>query len=214
MKFTTIQQKAFESIAKNSAIQERFYFTGGTALSVFHLDHRLSEDLDFFTSGDISTDITTPLATSIAETLHLSVKFTQINNTYIYEFGPEDAFELKIDFALYPYKRLEKGFMYQNISIDSMIDIGANKIAAVTDRIEVKDFADLFFILQHCTTWDLLRAYEKKFGVELDLVLFCSNLLAVESFEYLPNMIKPLTLNELKTYFFSLSDRIGKTITT
>ena len=29
---------------------QQFYFTGGTALSLFYLQHRKSEDLDFFTS--------------------------------------------------------------------------------------------------------------------------------------------------------------------
>ncbi len=38
--------KAFSRTDLNAA----FYLTGGTALSAFYLQHRLSEDLDFFTS--------------------------------------------------------------------------------------------------------------------------------------------------------------------
>jgi hypothetical protein len=121
--------------------------------------------------------------------------------------------KLKVDFAKYPYKRLEKGLVCQDITIDSLLDIGANKIAAINNRNEVKDFVDCYFILKHYTLWDLLRAYEHKFGMELDLVLFASNVLKVEDFDYLPKMIVKITLQELKQYFLALTDRIGKRIT-
>ena len=40
--------KAFTGIEESQA----FYLTGGTALSVFYLAHRLSEDFDLFTSDE------------------------------------------------------------------------------------------------------------------------------------------------------------------
>lgn len=33
-------------------ILSAFYLTGGTALSAFYLEHRVSEDLDFFTDSE------------------------------------------------------------------------------------------------------------------------------------------------------------------
>ncbi len=213
MKFTVTQQKAFDSIASNSTIKENFYFTGGTALSIFYLQHRISDDLDFFTESDISVDFTNPLITLIAEKLKLSVRFTQIENTLIYEFTDSHTMKLKIDFAKYPYKRLEKGPLCHGVMVDSLLDIGANKIAAINNRNDIKDFVDCYFILKHYTLWDLLRAYEHKFGMEVDLVLFASNVLKVEDFDYLPKMIIKITLQELKQYFLELTDRIGKRIT-
>jgi len=71
---------------------------------------------------------------------------------------------------------------------------------------------DCYFILKQYSLWDLLRAYEQKFGAELDLVLLASNLLKVETFAYLPKMIVPLTLPELKQYFLDLTDKLGKRI--
>ena len=41
-------RKAFTGIEESKA----FYLTGGTALSVFYLAHRLSEDFDLFTSDE------------------------------------------------------------------------------------------------------------------------------------------------------------------
>ncbi len=213
LKFNSIQQNAFDVLASNPSMRERFYFTGGTALSIFYLHHRISDDLDFFTEGDITTDFTTPLVTSIAQKLNVSVRFTNIEKVLIYELLDSKKMKLKIDFATYPYKRLEKGIIHEGISVDSLLDIGANKIAAISQRNEIKDFADCYFILQHYSLWDLLRAHEHKFGTELDLVLLASNLLKVEDFDYLPKMMKKLTLQELKEYFVDLTNRIGKRIT-
>jgi len=212
MKFTVTQQKAFDIIALNSTIKTNFYFTGGTALSIFYLQHRISEDLDFFTESNISVDFTNPLMTLVAEKLRLSVRFTQIENLLVYELTNSRTLQLKVDFAEYPYNRLEKGLMHKGVIVDSLLDIGANKIAAINNRNEIKDFVDLYFILKHYTLWDLLRAYEHKFGVELDLVLLASNLLQVDTFDYLPKMIKKVTLIELKQYFLELTNRLGKRI--
>lgn len=44
-----LQRLALESFARLPD-QEKFYFTGGAALAEFHLRHRSSRDLDFFTA--------------------------------------------------------------------------------------------------------------------------------------------------------------------
>jgi len=43
-------QKAFLRLFANLPDQERFYLTGGTALAAYYLGHRLSYDLDLFSS--------------------------------------------------------------------------------------------------------------------------------------------------------------------
>lgn len=42
-----------EYAAKSRVITDNFYLTGGTALSEFYLQHRLSEDLDFFSEQEL-----------------------------------------------------------------------------------------------------------------------------------------------------------------
>lgn len=43
----THQQKIF-LLSMNDVLRREFYLTGGTALTSFYLQHRLSDDLDFF----------------------------------------------------------------------------------------------------------------------------------------------------------------------
>jgi len=42
------QQEVLGDISKIEVIAKNFFLTGGTALSVFYLQHRVSDDLDFF----------------------------------------------------------------------------------------------------------------------------------------------------------------------
>jgi hypothetical protein len=44
------QQSLLGKISQIDLISENFFATGGTTLSVFYLHHRLSEDLDLFSS--------------------------------------------------------------------------------------------------------------------------------------------------------------------
>jgi len=46
---TPFQQQLLRAIGQTQ-IAENFYLTGGTALAAYFLQHRLSEDLDFFSS--------------------------------------------------------------------------------------------------------------------------------------------------------------------
>ena len=42
------RQKEFLKLVAGSKLIDQFYFTGGTALSLYYFKHRFSEDLDFF----------------------------------------------------------------------------------------------------------------------------------------------------------------------
>ena len=46
---TELQKKMLEIFFSVPELKEHFYLTGGTALSAFYLQHRLSDDLDLFT---------------------------------------------------------------------------------------------------------------------------------------------------------------------
>jgi hypothetical protein len=49
MEILTEGQKAVIRPIARSLLRQEFFLTGGTALSAFYLQHRYSDDLDFFT---------------------------------------------------------------------------------------------------------------------------------------------------------------------
>ena len=50
--FTNRQLAFLKAVAGNKFLADNFYLTGGTALAVFYLKHRYSEDLDFFSEKE------------------------------------------------------------------------------------------------------------------------------------------------------------------
>jgi predicted nucleotidyltransferase component of viral defense system len=209
--FTSLQETVFQEFSKREDLKQ-FYFTGGTALSVFYLNHRFSEDLDFFSETDFDNGSVIDFIKQSAEKLHLEFRFTQRYKARIFEFVKDGKLMLKTDFVHYPYKRIEKGKTVNGVEIDSLRDIATNKLLTINQRSEIKDFVDLYFLLKKYTIWDLIYSVEAKFGMEMDMVLIGADFMKVEMFDYLPKMIKNLTLKGLKEFYNKQAENIGKRI--
>lgn len=210
--FTFLQEKIFKEFSREK-ISQNFYFTGGTALSVFYLHHRLSEDLDFFIEKDFDNQDIFPFIDRISKNIGLPYHFTQREKARIFEFVKKDKLLVKVDFVHYPYKRIEKGKKVGNIDIDSLIDIAANKLLTINQRNDIKDFVDLYYLLEKYTVWDLLYTVEAKFRMELDVILLAADMLKVEDFDFLPKMVKPLDLSKLRDFFRQQAKGIGRRFT-
>lgn len=209
---TSLQQSIFHEFARHESLKRKFYLTGGTALSGFYLHHRESEDLDFFSENDFDNQLADKFIDKISRLLKLKANFTQIEDTRIYELLKGNNLKVKVDFNFYPYKRLKKGIRIDGVEIDSLLDIATNKLQTMVSRTEVKDFVDLYFLLQKFTFWDLLQAVKKKFNLEEDVVLLGSNFLKVEQFDVLPKMSVPLTLKELQDFYKAQTKKIGMSV--
>ena len=49
LEILTLEQKRFlDLVSKEAYLCKHYYFTGGTPLAVFYLQHRVSEDIDLF----------------------------------------------------------------------------------------------------------------------------------------------------------------------
>jgi len=207
----TPEQKSILIEAKtNPYINSRFYFTGGTALSTFYLHHRYSDDIDFFTTLVLESDVISKLVNTWAQKIGASVESRFVEVVYIFYLTFKNGSKLKIDFSYYPYKLIEKGEMLDQLHVDSLRDIATNKLLTIQQRTDVKDFVDLFFLFKTFTVWDLIYGVQSKFGVKLDILLLSSDFLKVEDFTYLPKMITPLSLTQLKLFFRTLAKDLGK----
>ena len=76
---------------------------------------------------------------------------------------------LKVEFTRYPFERLAPARKFWGVAVDSLSDILANKLMAMTDRRDPKDYVDVYFILQDYPSMkieDSIRQTENKFGIK------------------------------------------------
>ena len=208
--FTPLQKLIFEEIASDKYFKENFYLSGGTALSVFYLHHRYSEDLDFFTSKPLEQGKIISFMSLLAKKHKLDLKFTRKEMILWFETQKQEE-SLKIDFIHFPYSRLKRGKKYKKFEIDSILDIGANKLVVLGVNFEPKDYVDLYFILKEkYSIWELIRAVKEKYHTELDLIGLGAEFVKSKDLKYLPKMRKELTLKELKEFFLNQAKLLGE----
>jgi hypothetical protein len=148
-----------------SPLAESFYLSGGTALAAFHLGHRVSDDLDFFTEREVPVEVVLEflrgLGMGVPDYQHLFDR-----RIFLLPAAPEGP--LKVEFTRYPFPRCESGNDVGGVRIDSLRDILANKLLALTERGEPKDFVDVYCGLQAAAAPRidaLVDDAERKFGV-------------------------------------------------
>jgi predicted nucleotidyltransferase component of viral defense system len=163
----TTEQKSLLRSFSGSDLRFSFYLTGGTALSAFYLFHRLSEDLDFFSEEQIDIEPVLTFLKSVPEVVHVQYERKFDRKMFLLHHISDQL--LKVEFTTYPFQRCEKGPAVEGIAVDSLKDILVNKIIALTDRKDPKDYVDLFygFKKQHgMDLRELLQAAETKFGIK------------------------------------------------
>ncbi|MDR1726166.1 MAG: nucleotidyl transferase AbiEii/AbiGii toxin family protein [Bacteroidales bacterium] len=127
---------------------------GGTAL-VLQLGHRESVDLDLF--GNVDTDYET-----VQQAIISVDKECRLLNatTNIWQFMVANV---KVDIVNYPYKWIDDAMIEAEITLASIKDIAAMKLAAITGRGTKKDFVDLYFLLQHFTLPEMFGFFNEKY---------------------------------------------------
>ncbi|GEM_PF-181034 len=154
----SLQDKVFEIAG---VYGDKIYLTGGTALSRFYFQHRLSEDLDFFTTTDDLKLIVNDFAGRL-QAAGFNIEIDKLDVYFGRIFAEENDLKLKIEFVreFNLYDKLIK--TDKGIYINNLEDIGANKISAFEDRAEMKDIIDLYFITQKLAWEELFRIADTK----------------------------------------------------
>ena len=194
------QEIILDEVNRDSYLTSNFYFTGGTALSSFYLHHRYSEDIDLFSDQKIEEQVILNTVNKWSQLYNFTFESRFVDVVYGFTLF-FDNYTLKLDFAYYPYKQIEKPNKEGNIRIDSLTDIAVNKLLVVSQRSDVKDFVDLYYLLQEFSLWDLRDGVKQKFNVEIEPLLLAADFLKVEDFDFLPKMIKELDIEKLKSFF-------------
>lgn len=208
MEILTPLHKAFIRKFSESPFQKSFFLTGGTALAAFYLQHRLSEDLDFFTESPEEVRHIFPWAEKAAKELNLKLEVRRQSSSFANCFFESDRGEiLRVDFAQDAPFRLEKTVLQPelHIYIDNLTDIACNKLSALFDRAEAKDFVDLYFLDRDFLPFKKILEKARIKHVGLDDYWLAQALFRIEEVEKLPRMLKEVQLEELKRFFLGLA---------
>lgn len=145
-----------------------FYLTGGTALGRCYLNHRYSDDLDFFTNDNKDFNEQCRMAVdSLKSSWHLDVVTASASFVRVYVKFEEQT--LKIDFVNdvpAHFGDILKSKIFNRI--DSWQNILSFKICALS-RLEAKDIADIICIAnKYSFDWESIirEAKEKDLSVE------------------------------------------------
>ncbi len=165
MFYNILNEERKKILPKLSAFKEEYYLAGGTALAL-QIGHRVSEDFDFFTARPFPTEGLFKRVLATFEQYPLQ-KIQEENNTLTILIN-----NIKLSFFHDPYLILEPLIELEHLQLASVIDIGCMKLSAVVSRAAMKDYVDLYFILQMISLEELLVKCEQKLpSLDRNLIL-------------------------------------------
>jgi len=184
--------------------QGGLYLSGGTALSRAYFNHRYSDDLDFFYNGhlypkenfsvEVQEYIERIAAVFKVEWLITSDYFKRI-------MVHQQDTALKVEFIYDPHPHVGTLARWNGCLVDSLENIGTNKITAVQDRKTAKDFVDLYFLLQKLSLEQLVKDAQLKMvplDYENSLLAFSDSYL--EGTAVMINLLGPEEMNHFGSY--------------
>ena len=213
-------QKRILSIFSQFPDALKFYLTGGTALAEFYLGHRLSYDLDFFTSEN-------GLISPFSEAMQAELVKGKFKADVVRRFETFAEFKLSKDEDLTTiHLAYDSPFRFSppvdttlGVKVNDYTDIIVDKLLAFFGRAEPRDAIDLFFILKKEDLWKLSELAPQK-DTGFDLYWLAAAMDKVRKFpdeisQWPVDMLVAIDAREVKNKFSSLvreiMDKIKKT---
>ncbi|MCA6451828.1 MAG: nucleotidyl transferase AbiEii/AbiGii toxin family protein [Chitinophagaceae bacterium] len=138
----------------NDAELSAFNLVGGTALSLM-IGHRKSIDIDLFTDRDFDSKA---LSAYLSDRYSISEIRTIKNGIFCF------IDNVKVDLISHKYPIIGPLNIQQGIRIVSLEDIGAMKLNAIVNSgNRLKDFIDMYFLLEHVPFLLLRKSFEEKY---------------------------------------------------
>jgi len=159
LQLTCISQETHNLLKALSAKDELcdFALAGGTALALY-LGHRVSVDLDFFTTNCFDPNA---LFDSLKGAFDIRSCSTAENSLSFFVKTGEET--VKVDMLRHNYPYLEPLSVGDNLRLFSIEDIAAMKLNAVANRGAKKDFYDIHALLRTFTLNELLGFFKRKY---------------------------------------------------
>lgn len=133
---------------------QSFYLGGGTNLAL-RFWHRISVDLDFFTSEKFDEEMLHQLII-----LHFpsAINTSKRRQTLNYTID-----NIKVDILYFPYENIRDPEIIDGIRMISVPDVIAMKLSALQKRTVKKDYYDILKILEHYSVQQIIEFYIQKF---------------------------------------------------
>lgn len=154
---STVDQSTLELLIKlqQKDYMKGFYLVGGTALAL-KMGHRKSIDLDLFSNFSFDT-------AQLLENISADFPFTlffSANNTLKGSIN-----QVQVDILAHRYPLVAEPVIVENISMLSNEDIAAMKLNAISvSGQRVKDFIDIYYLLDIYTVEEMTGFYKKKYA--------------------------------------------------
>ncbi len=188
-----------------------FFLTGGSALGIFYFDHRLSYDLDLFTLKEIDWHVHERLFIATAEEIKAEYE-SVIKSPFFqrYQLKRDKDIEI-VDFVIEKVHQVDKEKKeFGIVRVDTLHEIGVNKICTLLGRTEMKDLIDLYFLVKNGfdIKGNIEKAKLKDGGVEPAII---SYLLSQFKITQLPDyMIAKVSIKELEQFIADIKKMMSE----
>lgn len=205
---TSLQEEVLRIFAETQEA-ELFYLTGGTALAGFYLQHRLSRDLDLFTTEEEAIGYMGDRLKNNLEAKGIQAKTIRRLKSFYEILASGEKMNTPIHLALdSPFRFEEPREKFLGVKVDSLLDIATNKLLTVFGRAEPRDFVDVFFLIKEKFSLAELIEKSKLKDPGLDEYYLAIAFHRVEEFpedisKFPVSMVNPLDIKEMKDYFIS-----------
>jgi hypothetical protein len=157
----TVEPGTLELIRKlqNEVLLSDFFLVGGTALSL-QIGHRISDDIDLFSSEAFNS---TALGEFLEQEYEMSIHYMHQNTLK----GMIN--HVLVDLLTHNYEIIEPAIEVEGIRMLAKPDIAAMKVNAIAGNgTRIKDFIDLYYLLQDFSFHEIIEFYKIKYNQRND----------------------------------------------
>lgn len=164
-----------------------FCLVGGTSLSL-QIGHRKSIDLDLFSETDFDAD---KILENLGQDFQQIEVLTKMKGTLLTRIQG-----IKVDFLRFNYPTIRRIRIEDNLRLLTPEDIAPMKLDAIAGRGKMKDFYDLYFVLETMTLQEVLNLHYEKFKLSTTFHLLKS----LTYFEDAEDDDPPILINTITTW--------------
>ena len=148
-------RELLQTLMKDQMLKD-YILVGGTALAL-RLGHRLSVDIDLFTTKSFDSKM---MLKYLQDNYGVQEKGNRLHNNTVLTYIDD----IKVDIVTHNYPLLNSVENIEGVRMISNEDIGAMKLHAIHQSGDrYKDFVDMYFLLEHEPLKFYLEAYQKKY---------------------------------------------------